>query len=116
MVIVRCDKRSISYILRCVPNLIHFYFTLGVRTANWPFPDELLNGYVWQEMIDRYVPHLLKFEFFITIKKAYQNVDLDMIINSFENFVRKYSNWNMIIGYWTYHKEMAGKKNKFKDE
>ncbi|CAF4020018.1 unnamed protein product [Rotaria sp. Silwood1] len=91
-----------------MPNVKYFYFTLGIRTASWPLPDELLNGYVWQDMIERYFPHLLKFEFFITIKKAYQSLDFDMILNSFEYFVGKYSNWNMIISYWKYHKEIGG--------
>ncbi|CAF3783030.1 unnamed protein product, partial [Rotaria sordida] len=108
IVIVRCDNRSISHILRCMPNLIYFYFTLGIPTANWPLPDELRNGYVWQEMIDRYIPHLLKFEFLIGIKKSYQHLDLDMIVNSFEYFVGKYPNWNMIITQWKHHKEIGG--------
>ena len=87
-----------------------------IRDRKWPVPDELLNGYVWQEMIDRYVPHLLKFEFLMAIDTAHQNLDLDMIVNSFDNFVRKYSNWNMIISYWKYYEGMAGKQNKLKDE
>lgn len=95
MVFVRCDKRSISYILRCLPNLKYFYFTFGIRNVSWPFPDELVNGYVWQEMTDCYVPHLLKFEFFMTIRTVYQSLDLDMIVNSFESSVKKYSKWNM---------------------
>jgi hypothetical protein len=97
-----CDSRSIGYILRCMPNLIHFYFKLAIRKAAWPFPGELLDGYVWQQMLELYVPCLSKFEFHISIMKRYPKLDLDIIVNSFEYFVRKYSNWHMIIDRWKY--------------
>ena len=109
MVFVICDSRAIFSILRCVPNLIHFYFLFGIRSMHWPFPDELLNGYVWQEILDRYVPHLSKFEFDMSIKKTYPSIGLDMIVNSFEVFVRKYSNWNMIIDHWKFLHQIGGK-------
>ncbi len=100
IVFVICDKHSISSILHCVPNLTHFYFTLVTRSRKWLVPDELLNGYVWQQMLDRSVPRLSKFEFLMSIQRAYASFDIDMIINSFEMFVTKYSNWNMVIDRW----------------
>ncbi len=100
IVFVICDKHSISSILHCVPNLTHFYFTLVTRSRKWLVPDELLNGYVWQQMLDRSVPRLSKFEFQMSFQLAYTTLDIDMIINSFEMFVTKYSNWHMIFDRW----------------
>jgi len=100
MVLVICDKHSISSILHCVPNLTHFYFTLVTRSRKWLVPDELLNGYVWQQMLDRSVPRLSKFEFQMSFQLAYTTLDIDMIINSFEMLVAKYSNWQMIFDQW----------------
>ncbi|CAF1427415.1 unnamed protein product [Rotaria sordida] len=100
-IIAMCDNHSIGYILRCMPNLKYFYFHLLVRSAEWPFPDELLNGYVWQQMLELHLPHLSKFEFHMSIIKSFPILNLDIIIKSFEYFVRKYSNWHMIIDRWT---------------
>ncbi len=82
--LARCDNRSIAYILRCMPNLIHFYFHLTIRKASWPFPGELLDGYVWQQMLEPYVPCSSKFEFNMSIVKRRPKLDLDIIVNSFE--------------------------------
>jgi len=101
-ILARCDNRSIGYILRCMPNLIHFYFHLTIRKALWPFPGELLNGYVWQQMLESYVPYLSKFEFNMSILKRRPKLDLDSIVNSFEYFVTKYNNWHIIINRWKY--------------
>ncbi|CAF1490087.1 unnamed protein product, partial [Adineta steineri] len=38
-----------------------------------------------------------------TIAKRRPKVDLDVVINSFNYFVTKYSNWNMIIDRWMYN-------------
>ncbi|CAF3859509.1 unnamed protein product [Rotaria sp. Silwood1] len=65
-----CDIRSISYILRGTPNLIHFHFVLETRSANWPFSHNLLNGSVWQQILEYYVPHLTKFEFLMSIVRV----------------------------------------------
>jgi hypothetical protein len=46
-----CDIRSISYILRCMPNLIRFKFFHALQLVAWPFGDEVVNGYVWREDI-----------------------------------------------------------------
>ncbi|CAF3864820.1 unnamed protein product [Rotaria sp. Silwood1] len=132
-IIAMCDNHSIGYILRCMPNIKHFYFHLAVRSAEWPFPGELLDGYVWQQMLELHLPYLSKFEFHIaewpfpgelldgyvwqqmlelhlpylskfefhmSIVKIFPILDLDIIVNSFEYFVRKYSNWHMIIDRW----------------
>ncbi len=95
-----CDIHSIACVLRCMPNLIRFYLTIGIPTANWPFPGELLDGYVWLQLLERHLPCLFKFEFHISILKRYPKLDLDIIVNSFECLVRKYSNWHMIIDRW----------------
>ncbi|CAF3431311.1 unnamed protein product [Rotaria sp. Silwood2] len=79
-ILARCDSRSIGYILRCMPNLMYFYFLLVTRKAAWPFPGELLDGHVWQEILN-----------------------LDIVVNSFEYFVKKYFNWNIIIDRWKFY-------------
>ncbi|CAF4688792.1 unnamed protein product [Rotaria sp. Silwood1] len=107
--LARCDIRSISYILRCMPNLIHFNFNLMIPSAIWPFPHELLNGYVWQQMLEFYIPCLSKFEFHMSIIKRYPKLDLDFVVHSFEYFSQKYPNWNMIIDRWRLYRGNPGK-------
>jgi hypothetical protein len=92
IIIARCDSCSISYILRCMPNLIRFNFILGIGKRELPFPGELLDGDVWKQMLEDYVPCLSKFEFHMAIVKKYPKLDLDIVVNSFECFVGKYSN------------------------
>ena len=83
-----------------MPNLIRFNFTLSILNREWPFPGELLDGLVWKEIFELYVPSLSKFEFHMSILKKYPKLDLDIIVNSFECFVGKYSNWQMVINRW----------------
>ncbi|CAF2132352.1 unnamed protein product [Rotaria magnacalcarata] len=47
-ILARCDRRSTGYILRCMSNLMCFYFNLATQKATWPFPGELLDDHVWQ--------------------------------------------------------------------
>ncbi|CAF4243176.1 unnamed protein product, partial [Adineta steineri] len=98
-----CDIRSISYILRCMPNLIHFKFLHGIRAIVLSFIDDLVNGYTWQHMFQMYVPFLSKFDFFILIENKYTKLNLNIAINSFEYFVKKYPEWQMIIDRWSSH-------------
>jgi len=95
-----CDIWSISFILRCMPNLKHFYFYLIVQTLLWPFTNQYLDGYIWQQMLELHLPCLSKFEFNMTIKKRLPKLDLDFVIDSFKYFVNKYSKWDMIIDRW----------------
>jgi hypothetical protein len=96
-----CDIWSISYILRCMPMLKHFHFFLRVQTLSWPFTNQYLDGYVWQQMFELYLPYLSKFEFEMTVLKKLSKLDLDLIVDSFDYFVNNYSNWHMIIDRWT---------------
>ena|SRR5271163_1261339 len=77
-----CDIYSIAYILHCMPNLNRFNFSLAGRMAGLPYYRELFNGYVWQQILER---------------------------NSFQYFVRKYPNWNMVIDRWRLVGETPGK-------
>jgi len=104
-----CDSRSIACILRCMPNLMHFYFLLTIRRMTWSFPGELLDGDVWKQMLEVHVPYLSKFEFHMSIEKGRPKLDLDIIVNSFEYFVTKYSNWHMIINRWKFDRNIRGK-------
>jgi hypothetical protein len=104
-----CDIRSISYILHCMPNLIRLYFILIIKRADWQFPGELLDGYVWKQMLELYVPYLSTFEFHMSIIKKLPRLDLDIVVNSFECFVIKYSNWHMIIDRWRINYRIRGK-------
>ena len=101
---VICDSRLISYILRCMPNLNHFYFNHSIQLSSISFPVELLNSYVWYEMLECYAPYLSKFEFHMLISKQYPRLNLDIIMNSFECLIRKYRKWNIIINRWKYRK------------
>ncbi|CAF4764962.1 unnamed protein product [Rotaria sp. Silwood1] len=96
-----CDIRSIAYILRCMPNLIQFKFLHETRRIAQSYADDFVNGYTWQHMFEMYTPLLLKFDFHISFKKSYPKLDLDLVINSFQYFIKKYSKWHMIIDRWT---------------
>ncbi|CAM4760894.1 unnamed protein product [Rotaria magnacalcarata] len=98
-----CDSRLISYILRCMPNLIRFHFNLAIRKAEWTFPGELLDGHVWKQMLELHVPYLSEFDFHMAIFKKIPELDLDIIVNSFECIVETYSDWHMIIDRWRYN-------------
>ncbi|CAF3327992.1 unnamed protein product [Rotaria sp. Silwood2] len=108
-ILVKCDSRSIASILRLMPNLIHFYFTMDIPVATWSYPGELFDGYVWQEMLESCVPRLSKFEFHMSIAKTNSILDLDIIVNSFAYFVKKYPNWNIIIQRWNFFFRRSGK-------
>ncbi|CAF3350580.1 unnamed protein product [Rotaria sp. Silwood1] len=84
-----------------MPNLKHFYFYLLVQTSSWPFTNQYLDGFVWQQILEN-LSYLSKFEFHMTVTKRKPRLDLDFVINSFNYFVKKYSNWNMIIDSWLY--------------
>jgi hypothetical protein len=107
-IITKCDYHSISSILRCMPNLKQFYFTLNYP-AMWPFPGELLDGDVWKQIFEHYLPCLSKFEFHVAFSKRYPKLDLDIVVNSFNYFVKKYFNWHMIIDRWRLESQRPGK-------
>ncbi|CAF1021062.1 unnamed protein product [Rotaria sordida] len=89
-----------------MPNLKHFYFQLLVQKSSWSFTNEYLNGYVWQQMFELYLQYLSKFEFHMTVTKRIPKLDLDFVIKSFNYFVQKYSNWDMIIDRWIYGRRL----------
>jgi hypothetical protein len=95
-----CDGRAVYYILQCLPNLRYFYFTLVTTNLSHAFPAELIDGSLWKQMLERYVPCLLKFEFYISIATQNSGLSLRMIANSFVCCTEKYSNWHMIIDRW----------------
>lgn len=107
-IFARCDSQSIFHILRCMPNLIRFHFTLSLWKRDWLFSSELLDGLVWKEIFKVYVPSLSKFEFHMSIAKKYPKLDLDIIVNSFQCFVGKYCNWQMVINRWKLNPTISG--------
>ncbi|CAF4457092.1 unnamed protein product, partial [Rotaria magnacalcarata] len=58
-----CDTRSIAYILRCMPNLLHFKFLHESREVAWPSAYDLVNGYTWRHLFEMNVPFLFEFYF-----------------------------------------------------
>ncbi|CAF1573938.1 unnamed protein product, partial [Adineta steineri] len=98
---VAWNTASINYLLRCMHNLKYFIFIFKPIRSNYLFPVDLIDGYVWQEMLELYVPYLSKFEFHMSIWKYSPRTDLNIVINSFKYFVNKYSNWHMIIDQWS---------------
>ncbi|CAF2797397.1 unnamed protein product [Rotaria sp. Silwood2] len=77
--------------------------------TTWSFSGELLDGYIWKQMLELHVPYLFKFEFHMWIAKKRPKLDLDIVVSSFEYFVRKYSNWHMIINRWRFNGQTRGK-------
>ncbi|CAF3953607.1 unnamed protein product [Rotaria sordida] len=64
-----CDIWSISSILH-------------LQTSSWPFTNQYLDGYVWQQILENNLSYLPKFEFHMTITKRIPKLDLDFVINS----------------------------------
>jgi len=104
-----CDSRAVYYILQCMPNLRYFYFTLSTINSNYGLPGEWVDGSVWKQMLERYVPCLSKFEFDILIETHTTSLSLPTIVNSFVCCTRKYSNWHMIIDRWKSNTQVNGK-------
>jgi hypothetical protein len=109
VILVMCDIYLIAYLLHCMPNLNRFDFLLATQMAGLPYYLQLFNGYVWQQILTRYVPCLSKFEFHISITKTWSNLNLNYIVNSFKYFVQKYPNWNMVIDRWRCLDQTSGK-------
>ena len=57
------DIHSIAYVLRCMPNLRYFFFLLWPCASKEFFPLDFIDGHVWHDILERYVPYLSKFEF-----------------------------------------------------
>ncbi|CAF1026271.1 unnamed protein product [Rotaria sordida] len=91
---------SIAYILRSMPNLVHFKFLHEAGKIRSLSAEHFLNGYKWQHMFEMHVPFLSKFDFHISIVRYYPKLNLDRVVNSFEYFVKKYPEWQMIIDRW----------------
>ncbi|CAF2806370.1 unnamed protein product [Rotaria sp. Silwood2] len=100
-IFAQCDIRSIACILRCMPNLIHFKFLHEIREVSLSFLNDLVNGYTRQHMFEIHVPLLSKFNFHMLIENKYRKLNLDMVVNSFQYFVKIYPKWHMIIDRWT---------------
>jgi hypothetical protein len=83
-----------------MPNLIHFKFLHGIRAVASSFVNDLVNGYTWQHIFEMHVPFLSKYDFHILIENKYTKLNLDIVINSFQYFVKKYPAWQMIIDRW----------------
>ncbi|CAF1271041.1 unnamed protein product [Rotaria magnacalcarata] len=66
------NNDSVARILRCIPNLKYFLFTLGPYRSQKLFSVELLDGYVWQEMLELYVSYLSKLEFHMSVRKCFR--------------------------------------------
>ncbi|CAF4529370.1 unnamed protein product, partial [Rotaria magnacalcarata] len=50
-----------------------YHFNLAIEKAEWPIPGELLNDYVYKQMLE-----------LLAILKKLPELDLDTTINSFE--------------------------------
>src|SRR5205085_3193447 len=95
IVMARCDIHSIGLILRCMPNLHRFVFTLIVDLNISPFTMDLINGQNCREMLTSHVPYLNKFDFHISFITNGEPVDLDSILNSFRCFINLYYQWDI---------------------
>jgi hypothetical protein len=104
-----CDSHTIDCILHCMPNLRYFYFTLHSINSNSWFSEELVDGSVWKRILEHNVPCLSKFEFDPLIATKTLELSSRMIVNSFVYYVRKYSNWHMVINRWKSGTQIDGK-------
>ncbi|CAF3298577.1 unnamed protein product [Rotaria sp. Silwood2] len=102
IVMIRCDIQLIGLILRCMPNLHRFVFTIIVDKNISPFMMDLINGQNWREMLTCHVPYLNKFDFHMSLLTNGQPIDLDNILNSFRSFINLYEKWDMCISRWKF--------------
>ncbi len=106
IVMVRYDISSIGLILRCMPNLHRFVFTLIVDQNISPFIMDFTNGQNWHQMLKSHLSYLNKFDFYISLLTNGESIDLDAILNSF--------NWDICITRWRYRSIYRCKSNKQK--
>ncbi|CAF1473092.1 unnamed protein product [Rotaria sp. Silwood1] len=88
-----------------MPNLMHFYFRIVIQKITLPFSGGLLYAHKWQTMLEYNAPHLSKFEFDITTYTMYHSNEAFTIDTSFEYFVKKCVNWNIIIDRWIFNNQ-----------
>jgi hypothetical protein len=94
------DIRSLDLILRCMPNIQEFCFTLMDDYTDTPFIDIILDRDYWQQMLTSRVPYLKKFDFLMSLVMADNLIDLDWLLDSFRCFVTQYDGWHMAISRW----------------
>lgn len=112
VVMARCDIRSISLILRCMPSLHRFVFTLLVDQNISPFIMDLINGKNWQVMLTTYVPYLNQFDFHISLITNGEPTDFNEILDSFRCFSKLYYQWQMAINRWKINPYLPCKSRK----
>ena len=88
-------------ILNCMPNLIQFTFTFTLLNKVLTRTIDVMNGYFWEDLLSQKIPHLCKFDFFISVLFiGWMIIDIDPIIDSFEYFVTHYDAWHMSANRW----------------
>jgi hypothetical protein len=80
-----------------MPNLQRFIITFTVPFSDLSDTIDLLNGYEWYKLLETHISHINVLDIFIYIKYAISSEDLDNILHSFENFSKKYDDWQVII-------------------
>ncbi|CAF0820182.1 unnamed protein product [Rotaria sordida] len=78
--ITMCNIDSLSIILRCMPNLRQFIFTITSSKRISRYIRDLLDGYKWQHLF--------------SIRAV---INMDDIIHSFQYFVEHYDGWHMSV-------------------
>ncbi|CAF3013411.1 unnamed protein product [Rotaria sp. Silwood2] len=92
-----CNIDSISVILRCMPNLRQFVFTLTSSKQISRYIHDLLDGYGWQQILTSHASNLKKFDFLIGLFGIRAFINMDYIVHSFQYFVAHYDGWHMTI-------------------
>lgn len=80
IVMARCDIDSIGLILRRMPNLHHFRFTLIINRRIPQFMMGLADGQNWHDMLTNHVPYLKKFDFHISFLKLMSEPMISIIL------------------------------------
>ncbi|CAF4926457.1 unnamed protein product [Rotaria sp. Silwood1] len=92
-----CCIDSLSVILRCLPNLRQFIFTLIASEQISHYINDLLDGHHWQRILTNHVPHLKTFDFLIDLLGTQALLNIDYIVHSFQYFVVHYDGWHMTV-------------------
>jgi hypothetical protein len=61
----------------------------------------VLQGEFWKEFLSHHLPCLCEFDLFVSVLYSVRGrIHLDHIINSFEYFLIRFKDWNIIVSRW----------------
>ena len=92
-----CGFRSLSFILRCMPNLRQFSITIISTSSSSQLYENMFNGNQWEHLLTANSLQLDVFDVLLRIRNSDLQLDKNVVINSFNSFARKYDDWYVAV-------------------